>query len=309
MSQKRKLRVLITLCLLLLVVSALSFWYLISFANQRVTLSENFTNENTLSYRDVNFNMYSTNALLINLTTGEMMFERGANARVYPASLTKMMTVLIGIEQIHSDTMIVRADFTRLMLANASVVGFEYGEERTSMEVLHGAMLSSGADATATIAYHVAGSYDAFVKLMNARARELGMYQTNFVNTSGLHDEDQYTTAYDIAILLRYALGNPRFREVFTTRDYPFITLFGEQRIMSSTLFANMWTTEFMGGEVIGGRTGFTNAAGRCLASLATNGVDEFILITFGADRYAANQAAHIFDALMIYEYFLKAID
>jgi len=313
MSQKRKLRVLVILCILLIAAVSLSIWYLISFAatsnNGRILPSENFTNENTLTYQDVNFNMHSTHALLINLTAGEMIFEHHANTRVYPASLTKMMTVLIGIEQSRSDTMIVRADFTRIMLANASVAGFEYGEERTLMEILHGAMLPSGADATATIAYHVAGSYDAFVELMNERARELGMYHTNFTNTSGLHDENQYTTAYDMVILLKYALENPIFREVFTARNYAFTTFFGEQRVMNSTLFVNMWTTEFTGGEMMGGRTGFTNAAGRCLASLATNGTDEFILITFGADPYAANQIAHISDALMIYEYFLNAFE
>jgi len=264
-----------------------------------------FYTDHTLSYDDVDFSIYSQNALLINLTTGEVIFDHGADERVYPASLTKIMTVLIGIEQATSDVMTVQADFDGLMLANASVAGFSYGEVRTLSEILHGAMLPSGADATATIAYNIAGSYEAFVELMNQRARELGMYHTNFTNTSGLHDENQYTTAYDLALLLRHALNNSKFREIFTTRTYHFTTLFGEQRIMYSTLFSNIWTTEFSSGEIIGGRTGFTDAAGRCLASLATNGVDEFILITFGADQAAANQNAHLFDAITIYDYFL----
>ena len=263
-------------------------------------------NDDVLSYGDVNFSMYSQQALLINLTTGEVMFEHGADERVNPASLTKIMTVLVGIEQARSDTMIVRADFTGLMLANATMAGFEYGEERILMDVLHGAMLPSGADATSTIAYNVASSYEAFVELMNERARTLGMDNTNFTNASGLHNEFHYTSAYDMAILLRHALDNPTFREVFTAKDYSFTTLFGEKRVMKSTLFANMRTTEFVGGEIIGGRTGFTIPAGRCLASFATNGEDEFILITFGADQYEVNQTAHIFDAFTIYEYFLN---
>jgi len=305
----KKVKVLAILCMPLIIIAFISIKYLISFASiadDQYTPLENFSREDPLSYKDTNFNMYSNHALLINLTTGEIMFEHHADTRIYPASLTKIMTVLIGLEQAEHDTMIVQADFTRLMLDNASVTGFEYGEERTLMDVLHGAMLPSGADATATIAYNIAGSYEAFVMLMNERARALGMYHTNFTNTSGLHDENQYTTAYDMAILLRHALANPRFREIFTARLYPFTTAFGEQRVMHSTLFANLWTTEFAGGEIIGGRTGFTNEAGRCLASLATNGTDEFILITLGADPYAANQSAHIFDALTIYEYFLS---
>jgi len=262
--------------------------------------------ENALAYYEVDFSIYSQQALLINLTTGEVMFAHDADVRVYPASLTKIMTVLVGLEQATSDTMIVKADFERILLDNASVAGFEYGETRTLMEVLHGAMLPSGADATATIAYNIADSYEGFVALMNEKARELGMDDTNFTNASGLHHDNHYTTAADMAILLRHALDNPRFREIFTARAYSFTTFYGEQRTMYSTLFANTWTTEFSGGEMIGGRTGFTNAAGRCLASLATNGVDDFILITFGADSYAADQTAHIADAFAIYDYFLS---
>ncbi|MCL2560589.1 MAG: VanZ family protein [Turicibacter sp.] len=259
-----------------------------------------------LSYQDVNFQLHSRQAFLLNLTTGELLFEHGADERVYPASLTKIMTVLLGIEQARGETMTVRADFNRLLLDNASVAGFEYGEERTLNEILHGAMLPSGADATATIAYNTSGSYEAFVALMNTRAQELGMSNTNFTNTSGLHHDHHYTTARDMAILLSYALENPHFRDIFTAREYTFITFWGEHRVMSSTLFTNMWTNEFTGGSIIGGRTGFTYAAGRCLASLATNGTDEFILISFGADAYAGESTAHILDAFTIYEYFLS---
>lgn len=306
----KKVKVLVMLCVPLVITAFISMRHLISVANvevdQQTRSSENFRNERTQTYRDVDFNMYSNHAILINLTTGEIIFEHDAHERVYPASLTKIMTVLVGIEQAESETMTVNADFTRLMLDNASIAGFENGEERTLMDVLHGAMLPSGADATATIAYNIAGSYEAFVELMNQKASALGMDNTHFTNASGLHDENHYTTAYEMAILLRYALEQPRFREVFTASVYPFTTGLGEQRVMSSTLFANLSTTEFVGGEMIGGRTGFTNEAGRCLASLATSGTDEFILVTLGADQGAANQVAHIFDALTIYEYFLR---
>lgn len=269
-------------------------------------VSENFNHEQAVTYDDVNFNISSDHGLLINLTTGAVLFEHDAHVRVYPASLTKIMTVLLGVEQSQSETMTVKADFERLMLNNASIVGFEYGEQRTRSEILHGAMLPSGADATATIAYHVSDSYDDFVALMNEKARSLGMYETHFMNASGLHHDHHYTTAYDMAILLRYALENTTFRTIFTARTYSFTNGLGEEKQMHSTLFSNLWTTEFEGGEIIGGRTGFTDEAGRCLASFATNGVDEFILITFGADVDDADQRAHIVDAFTIYHYFLR---
>jgi len=309
MAKKRKKGRLIS-CILLTAVAFISVMSLLNFEiwgiGEKVPLSENFNREQALSYFDVDFNMSSSHGLLINLTTGEVLFEHQAEVRVYPASLTKIMTVLLGIEQSQGATMVVKGDFTRLMLDNASVAGFEYGEERTISEILHGAMLPSGADATATIAYHVGGSYDDFVTLMNEKARSLGMYNTHFMNTSGLHHSNHYTTAYDMALLLSYALENPTFRQIFTTRTYSFTNWLGEEQHMHSTLFSILWTTEFEGGEIIGGRTGFTDEAGRCLASLAVSGDDEFILITLNADPIDEDQRAHIADAFTIYSYFLR---
>ena len=258
-----------------------------------------------LTYDEVEFSMNSQNALLLNLSNGRVLFEHGANERVYPASLTKIMTIILAIEQFSGQTMIVNADFDALLIAGASVAGFSPGEVRTLSEILHGAMLSSGADATATIAHNIAGSYEAFVALMNERARELGMSNTNFTNASGLHHPNHYTTTTDIAILLHHALENPIFREIFTAQHYSFTNWAGEYRVMQSTLFANMSNYRFSGGRIIGGRTGFTNEAGRCLASLATDGTDDYLLITLGANS-AAGDFPHITDALMIFEYFLR---
>jgi len=259
-----------------------------------------------LTYDEVSFSMDSQNALLINLNTGQVLFTHGADERVYPASLTKIMTVLLGVELAQAQTMTVNADFNQLLIAGASVAGFSPGETRTLSEVLHGAMLPSGADATATIAYNIAGSYEEFVLLMNQRAAELGMNNTNFTNASGLHHPNHYTTANDMLILLEYALNNQQFRTVFTAQTYLFTYRTGELRTMISTMFANMTNYRFNGGRFLGGRTGFTSEAGRCLASLATDGSAEFLLITFGANPEFNGYRSHIDDARTIFEYFLQ---
>lgn len=259
-----------------------------------------------LTYDEVSFRVDSQNALLFNRTTGQVLFTHGADERVYPASLTKIMTVLLGIELAPAQTMIVNADFNQLLIAGATVAGFAPGETRTLSEVLHGAMLPSGADATATIAYNIAGSYEEFVLLMNQRATELGMDNTNFTNASGLHHPNHYTTANDMLILLEHALKNQQFRTVFTAQTYSFTYRTGELRNMISTMFANMDNYRFNGGQFLGGRTGFTNEAGRCLASLASNDTDEFLLITFGANPEFNGYRSHIDDARTIFEYFLR---
>jgi D-alanyl-D-alanine carboxypeptidase (penicillin-binding protein 5/6) len=263
-------------------------------------------------YDEVGFSMYSDHALLINVTTGDVLFAHKENERVYPASITKIMTVLVGLEYADDEDLIVQADFAELFLANAAMAGFEYGETRTLSEVLHGSMLPSGADATTTLAYHVGGSYEAFVDLMNETAMRLGMFDTHFTNASGLHDDNHYTTAYDIGLMLEYALEIEAFKEIFMTPTYAITTRAGNEHVMRSTMFNSIATIgrmpEFSGGEILGGKDGFTLAAGLCLASLATDGVDEFILITLQApprSEIGINQP-HVVDAFTIYEYFFN---
>jgi len=259
-----------------------------------------------LTYDEVNFVMSSEYALLIDLSSGLVLFEHQADVRTFPASVTKIMTVLVGLEEGDmSDDVVVKADFDGLFLSEAAQAGFGYGEIRSLSEILHGVMLPSGGEATEALANHLAGSYEAFVDLMNVKARELGMDDTHFVTATGLHDYNHYTTANDIAILVKYALEIPEFREMFTRETYELAepNVFGS--IMHSTLFISAPTTEFDGGRIIGGRTGFTIPAGLCLASLATNGEDEFLLITFGAGFDTPDQRAHISDALLIFSYFL----
>jgi len=260
-----------------------------------------------MTYDDVDFRMSSEYALLINLANGLVLFEHQADVRTFPASVTKVMTALVGLEHGSMDEeIIVDADFEGLFLSEAAQSGFSQGEIRTFSEIIHGIMLPSGGEATEALANHVAGSYEAFVDLMNEKAFELGMYDTHFVTATGLHDDNHYTTARDIATLLIYALDNPEFRDVFTkdfyVMDEP--NMFGD--VMHSTLFYFAPTLDFDGGKIIGGRTGFTIPAGRCLASLATNGEDEFLLVTFGAGFDNDDLNAHIHDALLIFSYFLR---
>ena len=287
----------------------------VDFSQPVAILGDSVTNQPTvfdisqaLTLEEVNLHIYSTHALLVNLNTGEIIFNYRGDERAYPASVTKIMAVLVGLEHARSDELIVNADFDELFNAGASMANLVAGDIRSLSEILHASMLESGADATSTLAYHVSDSYEAFVELMNETARHLGMHNTNFVNASGLHDDNHYTTAYDTAILIEYALNNEHFREVFTAPTYSFTNSDGNEQIMTSTMFSqitnNLFSPTFSNGEILGGKTGWTTPAGSCLASIATDGVDEFALITFGAGEEV--MAPHIRDALAIYEYFFS---
>jgi D-alanyl-D-alanine carboxypeptidase len=169
--------------------------------------------------------------------------------------------------------------------ADASVAGFEAGEEARVIDLLYGLMLPSGAECGIGLAELVAGSESAFADLMNSKAAELGMADTHFTNTSGLPDDEHYSTAQDIATLLRYAIELPGFYDIFTTPEYstPPTDEHEDGLTFKSTLFADLPDAGFEDGAILGGKTGFTNAAGRCLASLAEKFGERFILVTGGA--------------------------
>jgi len=252
--------------------------------------------------------LHSTNALLIHAQTGDVLFEQNSAARMYPASLVKMMTALVAIENIPNldETVFLdEAIFQPIRNANATTAGFLPNDSVRAIDLLFGLMLPSGAECAVGLAKHVAGSEAAFVAMMNARAAELGMTNTNFVNATGLHDASQFTTAQDMAILLIHALDNATFHRLVTGSRHSTVgtALQPGGITFHSTLFSRMASTYVGGGHILGGRTGFTNQAGQNLASFAEIGGEIYILVTSGAQANGNHltQALHIEDAFTIF--------
>lgn len=220
-------------------------------------------------------------------TNGRVVYSRNGDERFYPASLTKMMTLIVGIENISdvNETMVLTSDiFDGLVEAQASRAGFGVNDTVSMIDLFYGIMLPSGAECTRAIAKTVAGSEDAYVELMNQKAQELGMSGTHFVNTSGLHDENHYSTAHDMAILLEYCLNDPLFDEIFTTSYYvssPTET-YPDGLPMASTL--SRYCQRLYDGAcpslIAGAKSGFTNPALYCLASYADINGTRYIMIS-----------------------------
>ncbi len=236
--------------------------------------------------------IYSRAAILINRTTGHIVCERNSNAELFPASVTKIMTVIVALENIpnpETSLTVSGKSFERLQEESASMAGLAVGQRVTLLDLCYAAILPSGGDAAVTLAEYVSGSEEAFVTLMNAKAIELGMESTHFVNTTGLHDPDHYSSAYDLAILLQYALNNPTFYQVFTTEEYtiPADTVCPSGLYLYSTVFdkANrMSVNKLNTGVLLGGKSGYTPEAGLCLATLIRVGDSEYITVTLCAD-------------------------
>lgn len=250
--------------------------------------------------------VYSTHVLLTDLQSGQAVYSSGAAEKVYPASLTKIATVLCALEKngdLSKSVTLQSADFQGLKAQNAAVAGFKVNEKVTVKDLLYGAMLPSGAEAAKGLANHLFGSEKKMVEEMNNLAGRLGMTGSHFANVTGLHDRNHYTTAADMSRLLQYALQNPDFRAIFTARRYtvPATNLHTEGFTVRSLLFQGLSDPSFPGGEILGGKTGYTSEAGLCLASLARKDGKEYILVTMGAPGDHGTEQYNIADALTLY--------
>lgn len=241
-------------------------------------------------------------AILYNMDTGEVLYEHNSNEKTSIASLTKIMTCIVAIENIDNLNNTVTLNwnvFTGLAEANASVAGFKYGDKVTYMDLLMGAMLPSGADATRALALNISGSEDEFVKMMNKKAEELNLTNTHFANTTGLESENHYSTVQDIATLLKYALTNETFYKIYTTREY---TASNNLKFYSTLKkISNNYTIDVS--NIIGSKTGYTDEAGLCMSSIANYNNVNYLLVTAGAD-YRGNTPRQLLDAIKIYGYF-----
>lgn len=255
---------------------------------------------------DINdYDIYSENALLMDMD-GNVLYSKNGDETAYPASLTKIMTVIVALENISdldNDVTIPGDIFDYIAAEGASTAGFIAYENVTYRDLVYGALLESGAECCLTLASYLGGSEEMFVRMMNEKAEELGLENTNFTNVCGLHSYEHYSTAEDIAKVLSYALENADFRKAFTSSSYYTETDMNPYGItFNSTMFSALDSSEFYGGYFLGGKTGFTDEAGLCLASLAEVGGKEFILVTTGADGTHYTEPYHIYDAETIYE-------
>ena len=234
------------------------------------------------------FSVAAKAALLIDLNTGRVVYEQDADERVYPASLTKIMTCLIALENGNlSDVVTVSESALSDLDADSSVAGLVVGEQMTLENLLYCMMVVSGNDACNVIAEHIAGSVTDFVRMMNQRAYELGCTNTHFSNPHGLHDESHYTTARDLAIITEAALKSENFRQIVDTFEYKLPDDNMRQNIpmlkTTNMLIYQSLSNSLYYPRAHGIKTGYTSQAGRCVISEATGDGLDLLGIVCGA--------------------------
>ena len=253
----------------------------------------------------IDLHLNSTAAILISADGGQTLFEKDAAKRIYPASLVKIMTALVVLDKTTNlkEAVTLRQQiFDDTTVNDASVAGFVPGETVSIEDLLYGLLLPSGGECAIGLADYFAGSEAAFVKLMNEKADELGMGGTRFENSTGLHHPGQYSTVSDIALLLKNAIENKTFYTIFTARrrSVGATNKHPDGMTFYSTLFSKT-SGEYGGFRLLGGKTGYTNEAGQCLATLAEADGQQYILVTCGAPGDNHSQMLHIDDAIAVY--------
>ena len=229
-------------------------------------------------------------AALFDMDDREVLYSKDVFERMYPASITKIMTALVAIKEGDLKSRVLVTDDAVITEPGATLCGIEPGDTLTLEQLLYGLMLPSGNDAGAAIAVHIAGSIEAFSDMMNEEAVRLGATGTHFVNPHGLNDPDHYTTAYDLYLIFNEALKYPVFRQIVGTTAYTANYHNKNSEPVSKTWKGSNW---FMTGEretpdglkVFGGKTGTTKAAGYCLIMASRDDSDkEYISVVLKAD-------------------------
>ncbi len=218
--------------------------------------------------------LFAESALAMDEDTGVILFTKNPDARMFPASTTKIMTLMLALESgISLDTVVTIPEEVKDVPEGSSVVPVYAGENMTFRDLLYGLMLRSGNDGAIAIAVIVSGSVDGFVALMNDRARELGCENTHFVNPHGFHDDNHFTTARDLATITREALKSETFREIVSAVQYTMAATSkrGKLVIESKVELLNP-SSKYYYENCIGIKTGYHSKAGQCLVGAAKMG-------------------------------------
>lgn len=248
-------------------------------------------------------------AIFMDMKTGREIYSKNPDEKLYPASTTKILTAIIALERGNLEEVITasRSAIDPITLED-SHMGIYVGEQFTLEQLINGMLIYSANDAANVIAVHLAGSIDEFANVMNEKAKEIGVVNSNFVNPHGFHNDNHYTTARDLATISRYAMKNEKFREIVKTTRYtiPATPKYKEDRILPTTnhLISKIRNSYHFYQPAIGIKTGYTSLAGNCLVSAAAKDGTEFLCVILKCTNANSKAGAYSFvDSTALFEY------
>ena len=257
--------------------------------------------------------LYSESAILIEAKTGKILFEKNMHDRKYPASTTKALTAIIAIEKCDLKETATASEIAISALKDGyTKANIQVGETFTIEELLNVLILQSANEAANVIAEHISGSTEEFAKLMNEKAKEMGCIESNFVNANGMHDENHYSSAYDLAMIAKYAMKNDTFRKLVVTKEcsLPHTEFWGDEKVeeYGERNFKN--TNQLLNPEsryyypyANGIKAGFTTPAKNCLIASSNKEGFELISVVLHAEATENELSARYIDTINLFEY------
>ena len=254
-------------------------------------------------------NITAESAILIDNSTGIILYGKNEKEKKYPASTTKIMTAIIAIENCNlSEKVTVGYNAISAVSSGYSVASLQVGEELTIEQLLQVLLIHSANDAANILAEHIGGTIESFATIMNTKAQEIGCENTHFTNPSGKHDDNHYTTAFDLSLIMQYCMKNPTFRSIAGSKSYiiPQTNKY-EQRVFSNTnellIVDNKKEPNNYYEYAIAGKTGYTSQAKNCLVSSANKDNFELICVVLGSGLDYNGLDYRFIDSKKVFEY------
>lgn len=252
-----------------------------------------------------NLNLYSEAAILIDSKTGSVLYSKNANTKMYPASTTKILTAIIAIENCNlNDIVTVHKSAISTIPAGYSSAYLSEGEKLTVNDLLTVLLVHSANDAGNVLAEYISGSVQEFANLMNKKALEIGCQNTHFTNPSGIHDDDHYTTAYDLSLIAKYCMRNSTFRNFVSSKSCTINSTnkFDIRKYSNTNDLINPSSKYYLK-ECIGIKTGYTSEAKNCLISACSKDELELICVVLGANQTENGDSARYIDSKTLFNY------
>lgn len=266
--------------------------------------------------KDKKLEVYSEAAILIEQETGKILYKKNIDKKMYPASTTKILTAILAIEKCDlNESVIASKEAVRSIKTGYSNAAIQVGESFTVEELLKVLMVHSANEAGNILAEHISGSVEEFAKLMNVKAKEIGCENSNFVNPHGMHEDNHYTTAYDLALIGRYAMQNEKFRQIVSTMEcsLPNTELWTEEhsdrygeRKFYNTNDLMLSNSKHYYPYVTGIKSGYTTPAKNCLVTGSNRYGFELVCVVLHAETTELGESARNVDTINLLEYGYK---
>lgn len=265
----------------------------------------------TTSFANNNFDIYSPSCILIDSTSGKILYEKNAYNKMYPASTTKIMTAILVLENCNLNDIVTISENAISLTSVPETytrANLKSGEKVSVEDLLNVLLIPSANDAAIALAEHVSGSVDEFSKLMNLKAKEIGCINTNFVNPNGVHNTNQFTTAYDMSLIGKYAMQNDVFKKIVTKTscDLPITNVYDKDDRKFKNTNELLTSDNYYYEYTTGIKTGYTDSAKNCIVASCKKDDYEFIVVVLGANKMTSDENDRAHDCITLFNYAIE---